>query len=133
MEKEQRSSSPFGNQFLLMSTDKTLAHVLCRHIDDWRVLHIIVCSLGYGNHVVVNQVEIAKYLDIQRSRVTRAVKRLVEAGILAEKGTTTEKGCKIYTLTPEYFWRGSPEQHRAALRKQTQAATGLSVIDGGRS
>lgn len=125
-----KTQSPFGDDFLLMNRQPVLANTLTDHVDDYRVLIVIISKVGYGNHAAINQTEVAEYLGMKRPHVCRAIKRLKTAGVITEKGKA-ESGCKIYTLNPEMFWRGSPEQHRSALRRNTETASKLRVVDGG--
>ena len=70
---------------------------------------------------------------MDRSNFNRAVKRLVERGVI-EKGPKIGRMVSL-RLNPEYGWKGSAKNHVACLdqeRKKRMANAGIKgVIEGG--
>ena len=52
--------------------------------EDYRVLLILLASTE-SNSVEITQIEIAQSLEIKRTRVSRAIKRLTENGVIKKK------------------------------------------------
>lgn len=83
---------------LRLSKDKDLT------IQDRRVLDVYEASMDYENWIYMSQQEIADYLGMQKSHVSRSVKKLVEKKILIE-GPKAGRS-KTYRLNAFYGWRG---------------------------
>ena len=71
----------------------------------WRVWSYMISKLGFENWIIVPQKEIAESLDMQKTHVSRAVKSLLEKGMIL-------KGPKIgrtnaYKLNSNYAWKGT--------------------------
>ena len=98
-----------------------------------RVLFGLLKHLGYQNELRISQAELARELSLDPAHVNRAFKRLVGLGVLIEGprvGVT-----RTYTMSPEYVWRGSAEQHAVALeelRAKRQSERQLSLLPGGK-
>ena len=97
---------------------------------------VLMCLLGYvdyENHILTPQSEMAEKLGMDRSNFNRAVKRLVERGVI-EKGPKIGRMVSL-RLNPEYGWKGSAKNHVACLdqeRKKRMAKAGIKgVIEGG--
>ena len=97
-------------------------------LEETRIIMLLFSKLDFENWLRISQSDIAKELDMQRSNISRAIKRLVEKGIL-------HKGPKVgtswtYRLDPSFGWKG-----KASKKKQTQDALrkakelGLTVLD----
>jgi biotin operon repressor len=65
----------------------------------YRVLFVLLTQLDYENYIYIPQKEIGKKLGILPQNVHRAVKVLLQKGILL----SNERG---YRLNPHYGWKG---------------------------
>ncbi|ATI93582.1 hypothetical protein H0K13_004467 [Salmonella enterica] len=106
------------NQAALLSIANDLNH------DQTRVLMALLADLDYENYIQVAQVDISNALNMQKTNVSRAVKNLIEFGIIIE-GPKIGRG-KTYRLNPQFGWKGTVKNHKKAIKN------GLSVINGGR-
>jgi predicted transcriptional regulator len=84
-------------------------------LEDMRVLMKLLAKLDFDNYIQVSQIDIATALNMDKSQVSRAMKRLIERGIIL-------KGPKIgrsntYRLNPHYGWKGSAKSHQKALQE----------------
>ena len=105
-----------------------------KRVEDFRVLMLLLKHLDYENLITANQAEIARELDMKRSNVNSAVKRLISVGAILEGpkvGTS-----RTYRLNPHFGWKGSAKNHVVELdkhRKERMKKAGISeVIDGGK-
>lgn len=89
-----------------------------------KVLMMLLADLDYENYIQVAQIDIAESLGMKKSNVSKAVKNLIEFGIILE-GPKIGRS-KTYRLNPQFGWKGTVSNHKKALRN------GLSVIQGGR-
>lgn len=127
----------FGTKWLAMAQEAT--QKLAKHRrelgeEGFAVLLSMISRVDYENvFQAISHAELAAELDMQRSNVSRAVKRLVDLGVFLV-------GPKIgrnntYRLNPEFGWKGSAKGHVVALeevRKQRMEAAGIEgVIHGG--
>lgn len=92
--------------------------------DQMRVLMALLADLDYENYIQIAQIDIAKALKMQKTHVSRAIKNLLEFGIVLE-GPKIGRS-KTYRLNPQFGWKGTVSNHKKALRN------GLSVINGGK-
>ncbi|EIT8513500.1 hypothetical protein L3L93_004372 [Salmonella enterica] len=106
------------NQAALLSIANDLNH------DQTRVLMALLADLDYENYIQVAQVDISNALNMQKTNVSRAVKNLIEFGIIIE-GPKIGRG-KTYRLNPQFGWKGTVKNHKKAIKN------GLSVINGER-
>ena len=107
------------NQAALLTIANELNH------DQMRVLMALLADLDYENYIQVAQIDIAEALNMQKTHVSRAVKNLLEFGIVIE-GPKIGRS-KTYRLNPQFGWKGTVTNHKKALKN------GLTVINGGRS
>lgn len=105
------------NQAALLSIANDLNH------DQTRVLMALLADLDYENYIQVAQISISEVLNMQKTNVSRAIKNLIEFGIIIE-GPKIGRS-KTYRLNPQFGWKGTVNNHKKALQH------GLSVIDGG--
>lgn len=105
------------NQAALLTIANELNH------DQMRVLMALLADLDYENYIQVAQVDIAEALNMQKTHVSRAIKNLLEFGVVIE-GPKIGRS-KTYRLNPQFGWKGTVTNHKKALKH------GLSVIDGG--
>jgi len=107
------------NQSALLSIANELNH------DQMRVLMALLAELDYENYIQVAQIEIAEALKMQKSHVSRAVKNLIDFGVILE-GPKIGRS-KTYRLNPQFGWKGTAVNHKRALKN------GISVITGGKA
>jgi len=72
--------------------------------EDYRVLLFLLGNMDFENWIQVTQESIAKELGMERTNVTKAIKKLSKKGIIevAKRGRMN-----IYRLNPDIAWRGS--------------------------
>lgn len=105
------------NQAALLTIANELNH------DQMRVLMVLLADLDYENFTQVVQMDIADALKMQKTNVSRAVKNLIEFGVIIE-GPKIRRS-KTYRLNPQFGWKGTISNHKKKLKH------GLTVIDGG--
>lgn len=71
----------------------------------WRVWSYMISKLGFENWIVIPQKEIGESLEMKKENVSRAVKSLLDKGMIL-------KGPKIgrtnaYKLNSNYAWKGT--------------------------
>lgn len=106
------------NQSALLKMAQTLSH------EQIKVLFVLFAHLDYENYIQVPQVEIAEQLGMMKQNVNRAMKGLIDFGIIID-GPKIGRS-KSYRLNPNYGWKGTVKNHDKALKN------GLTVIDGGK-
>ncbi|HBR3029622.1 TPA: hypothetical protein L9R08_005408 [Klebsiella pneumoniae] len=107
------------NQAALLTIANELNH------EQMRVLMALLAELDYENYIQVAQTDISVALKMQKANVSRAIKNLLEFGVILE-GPRIGRS-KTYRLNPQFGWKGTVSNHKKALRN------GLSVIQGGRA
>ena len=107
------------NQAALLTIANELNH------EQMRVLMALLAELDYENYIQVAQTDISIALKMQKANVSRAIKNLLEFGIILE-GPRIGRS-KTYRLNPQFGWKGTVSNHKKALKN------GLSVIQGGRA
>ena len=70
----------------------------------YRVFHILLGKLDFENYILIPQNEVAQELDMKKQNVSRAIKKLVDKGILI-KGEKLGKTYS-YKLNSYYGWKG---------------------------
>lgn len=71
---------------------------------EFRVLLLLMSRLDFENFIHVSQAFVGKNLQMDRAHVSRAVRRLVELGILIQGPRVGRSG--TYRLAPEFGWKG---------------------------
>jgi predicted transcriptional regulator len=104
---------------------------------DFRVLLKLIGILNMDNLIAINQSEIAANMGLQKQHFSRSIKKLLAEGILIEGAKLGQH--KSYRLNAYYGWKGSTENHNAALEadpiplSDRMKQSGIeSVIDGGK-
>lgn len=104
---------------------------------DFKVLHKLIGILDMDNLIAINQSEIAASMGLQKQNLGRAIKKLLAEQILIEGAKLGQH--KSYRLNAYYGWKGSTENHNAALEadpiplSDRMKQSGIeSVIDGGK-
>ena len=94
---------------------------------EYRVRDWIMGTIGIGNYVYVNQAEMARRLRIQRADASRAIKRLIELGILLQ-GPKSGKS-NTYMVNPAFCFSGGLgngiQKRKEAIKKGKTSATVL--------
>lgn len=73
-------------------------------IQDRRILDVYFASVDYENWIYMSQQEIADYLGMKKSNVSRSIKKLKEKQILIE-GPKAGRS-KTFRLNAFYGWKG---------------------------
>ena len=101
----------------------------------WRVLAKLLSRLDFENLLVLNQAELARDLKMHRQHVQRAIKKLIELGVLLEGPRIGIS--RSYRLDPNFGWKGSARNHVTALdqlrKERMKAAKITGVVQGGKS
>ena len=84
----------------------------------------ILADLDYENFIQIAQADIAETLGMQKTNVSRAVRALLDVGVIFE-GPKVGRS-KTYRLNEQFGWKGTVTNHKKALKN------GFSVIQGGR-
>jgi hypothetical protein len=86
---------------------------------EYRVRDWIMGTIGIGNYVHVNQAEMSRRLRIERANASRAIKRLIELGILIQ-GPKSGKS-NTYMVSPAFCFSGGlgngVKQRNEAIQK----------------
>lgn len=88
-----------------------------------RVLDVLIASVEYGNDINISQGWIAEFLGMRQSHVSRSIGVLLRKGILVERDNLAR--CKIYSLNPDYVWKGTARQLKEVRKQRTK-----KCIDG---
>lgn len=71
---------------------------------EYRVRDWLMGTIGIGNYVHVNQAEMARRLHIERATASRAIKRLIELGILIQGPRSGRSN--TYMVSPAFCFAG---------------------------
>ena len=71
----------------------------------WRVWSFMISKLGFENWIIVPQKDIAEALQMQKTHVSRAVKSLLDKGMIL-RGPKVGR-TNAYKLNSKYAWKGS--------------------------
>ncbi|MDD9849746.1 hypothetical protein BZG30_31430, partial [Escherichia coli] len=85
-----------------------------RKHDQIHVFMALLADLDYENYIQVAQIDIADALKMQKTNVSRAIKNLIDFGIIIE-GPRIGRS-KTYRLNPQFGWKGTVSNHRKALK-----------------
>lgn len=95
-----------------------------------RVWLYIVGSVGYENVLALSHGAIGDELGMARPNVSRAIGKLIEAGILVEHGRFGRR--RTYVLNSKVGWRGSIQQLRKHRAQKGGKEPKLRVLEGGK-
>lgn len=118
-----KQKSTFTRHFTMNQDALKIIATQLNH-DQMRVLMMLLAELDYENYIQVAQIDIAKSIGMQRTNVSRAIKNLLELGVILN-GPKIGRS-KSYRLNPQFGWKGTVSSHKKAI------ANGLSVIQGGK-
>ncbi|MDD5503100.1 MAG: winged helix-turn-helix domain-containing protein [Candidatus Thermoplasmatota archaeon] len=87
----------FQDSLEIIATDKDMTG------QTLKVMLLLMGNLEFENYITIRQVAIAKKLEMDKSVVSKAMRLLVDKGIIlkVKEGTTTG-----YKLNPHYGWKG---------------------------
>ena len=104
---------------------------------DFRVLMKLIAILDMDNLIAINQTDLANEMGLKRPNFSRSIKKLLSEEIIIEGAKLGQH--KSYRLNAHYGWKGSTENHNAALESDPiplsdrMKQSGIeSVIDGGK-
>ena len=118
-----KQKSSFQRHFTMNQAALKIIATELNH-EQTKVLMMLLADLDYENYIQVAQIDIAEALRMQKTHVSRAIKNLIEFGIIIE-GPKIGRS-KTYRLNPQFGWKGTVSNHKKALKN------GLSVIQGGK-
>lgn len=114
-----RIHSPYGESWMQIN-QKFLEEFAARRdvgLEVYRVFMYLNARLDFHNVICVPQTEIAKFLDMKPQNVNRAIKKLVELGILIPGSTAS-----AWRLNPQAGWKGKVVHLREAQRQDAKLA-----------
>lgn len=118
-----KQRSIYGDRWMQLNQDPLLA--LSQDRELWglpqAVLLYLCGKLDFENYVFIAQKDIAKHLQVAETRISEAVKKLCQKGILI-KGPRVGRS-STFRLNPAYGWKGD---NKKAYEYQ------LELIKGGR-
>jgi DNA-binding transcriptional ArsR family regulator len=128
----------FEGGFFVMGT-VSIKSIITRYSKDlgkesWLVFMMLCASLDLReNKVVVNQAEMGRLVGLTRQNVQRAIKQLLEVGLILEG--PKEKQSRTYSLNPDVVFRGSAKDHAKEIAKYRKKKTKarMKVLEGGKS
>jgi hypothetical protein len=106
----------FQDSLKLIATDKDMTG------QTLKVMLLLMSDLEFENYITIKQVAIAKELGIHKVDVSKAMKLLVEKGIIlkVKEGSTTG-----YKLNPNYGWKGKASN----MQKERERIVKERVVD----
>ena len=84
-------------------------------LTDYRVRDVLLGSIHIGNWAIVNQAEIARRLRIDRADVSKAIKHLIEFGIVI-KGDRMGRNHQ-YMIAPGFAFKGALPEGQQLVKK----------------
>jgi hypothetical protein len=93
-----------------------------------RVFLKVCARLDFENYIHIVQADAAKEMGLHPSHFNRALRKLVDEGIVLE-GPKVGR-LRTYRLDPAFGWKGSAKNHNKALSER-MASKGIQVIQGG--
>lgn len=110
------------NAMALIATDKDLT------LEPKNVLFYLMSRLDFENFIQVPQTEVCKALDMDKAKVSKAVKLLVEKEILI-------RGPKVghsssWRLNPNFGYKGNP---KGKVYRTSDGKAAFRVLDGGKT
>lgn len=110
----------FQEAFEALATDKDL------NGQTMKVLMFLMSRLSFENYIGLEQKTIGEKLEMHKTDVSLAVKRLVEKGIL-EKGPKLGRS-STYKLNPYYGWKGRVKNLNDERKKRLKVIKGCNDI-----
>lgn len=85
------------------------------------VLLFLLGTIEYENEVTVSQIEIARELAMKKQNVSRAIKALIEEGVLKVKDPLRKRRLRM-TLSDKYVWKGKLNTLQKEQKKRKKPA-----------
>lgn len=109
----------FQDSLEALATDKDLT------LEHHRVLQILMSRLDFQNFIQIPQSEISSKLDMDKAKVSKAIKLLVDKKILF-------RGPKIgrsssFRLNPHFGWKGKVSNLREAQKDHLKLVTNIDT------
>ena len=82
--------------------------------EQFKVLMLMLADLDYENFIQIAQADIAETLGMQKTNVSRAVRALLDVGVIFE-GPKVGRS-KTYRLNEQFGWKGTVTNHKKALK-----------------
>jgi Uncharacterized membrane-associated protein/domain len=82
---------------------------------EYRVRDMLLGSMGLGNWAIVNQAEIARQIRVDRAKVSHAIKRLIELGIVIQ-GEKIGRNSQ-YMISPAFCFKGSMSEGQKLVKE----------------
>lgn len=79
-----------------------------------KVMLLLMSNLEFENYITIKQVTIAEKLKINKSDVSKAMKLLVNKGIILKVKEGSTSG---YKLNPHYGWKGKVENRNKEINR----------------
>lgn len=92
-----------------------------------RVLDTLLARLDFENWIHTPQAEIAEFLQMKPSNVSRAMRELEQVGVIL-RGPKVGRS-STYRINPNFGWKGSAKNHVSALGKR-MLERNMTLIDG---
>jgi len=112
--------SPYGSRWYMSSQDAAIElakdPVIGKSAETMRVLWYLVGRIDFENYLQIPQVEIADELDMKKENVHRAIKILLERGVLI-RGPKVGRSSS-WRLNPHYGWKGKVKNLNEERRKR---------------
>jgi len=87
----------FQDSLAIIATDEDMTGQILK------VMILLMANLEFENYITIKQVEIANKLKMDKSDVSKAMRLLVDKGIILK---VKEGGTAGYKLNPHYGWKG---------------------------
>ena len=112
----KRFPHPYGDRWFAMRMDTIRRLTMHPGIgmQEMRVFGALIDRLDYQNFIHVPQTDLAEATGMDRPHVNRALKKLIEFGIVVEGPRVGRSRC--YRFDPDAGWRGSKKTLKAELR-----------------
>ena len=78
--------------------------------EQFKVLMLMLADLDYENFIQIAQADIAETLGMQKTNVSRAVRALLDVGVIFE-GPKVGRS-KTYRLNEQFGWKGTVTNHK---------------------
>ena len=98
----------FQDAFAIIATDDDMTG------QTLKVMLLLMANLEFENYITIKQVTIAKELKMDKSDVSKAMRLLVDKGIILRVKEGTTAG---YKLNPHYGWKGKVSNMEAEKRR----------------
>lgn len=86
-----------------------------------RVLFKMLASAQVENYILLSQAEMADQIGMKRPSFARALKKLLEIGIV-EAGPKTGKS-RSFKINPDFAWKGKGKRHIEELKNRARTAS----------